>query len=155
MVDKKGVVVMGKIPLEGLYSYMKMMLGNNWGYIFGTAGKVWTQADQDKTTNEMAQKYGSKWIGHHVADCSGVMVYIWKQYGLSIPHGSNSMVKQGYIVDISTTPKAGYAAFVYKSENNDYSHIGIVGEDGQTVYESKGTASGFVTSKVTDAKWNS
>lgn len=143
-----------KIPVKALFENCEMMLRDRWGYIWGTAGKVWTQADQDKTENEMAQKYGQKWVGHHVTDCSGVMVYIWKQYGLSIPHGSNSMVRQGYVLDISTIPKAGYAAFVYKEDTNDFSHIGIVAEDGQTVYEAKGTQSGFVTSKVTDKKWN-
>ena len=143
-----------KIPVKALFENCNMMLHDKWGYIWGTAGKLWTQADQDKTENEMAQKYGQKWVGHRVTDCSGVMVYIWKQFGLSIPHGSNSMVRTGYVLDITPTPKAGYAAFVYKEDTNDYSHIGIVGKDGQTVYEAKGTQSGFVTSKVTDKKWN-
>ena len=143
-----------KIPVKALFENCDTMLRDHWGYIWGTAGKLWTQADQDKTENEMAQKYGQKWVGHRVTDCSGVMVYIWKQFGLSIPHGSNSMVRQGYVFDITPTPKAGYAAFVYKEDTNDYSHIGIVAEDGQTVYEAKGTQSGFVTSKVTDKKWN-
>ena len=77
-----------KIPVKGLYENCEMMLRDHWGYIWGTAGIEWTQARQDATENEMAQKYGSRWIGHMVTDCSGVMVYIWRQYGLKIPHGS-------------------------------------------------------------------
>jgi len=145
---------MGKIPVKALYDYTKMMLDENWGYIWGTAGIKWTQARQDKVEDEMAQKYGSKWIGHMVTDCSGVMVYIWKQYGLKIPHGSSSMVREGYIVDCGPTPHPGWAALVDETPDTpDNKHIGIVGADGVTVYEAKGTQAGFVTSKVTDKKW--
>ena len=143
-----------KIPVKAIYEYLDMMLGEKWGYIWGTAGVTWTEEKQAAVKNEMAQKYGSKWIGHMVTDCSGVMVYIWKKYGLKIPHGSNSMAKQGYVKDISTTPFPGAAAFVYKEADNDYSHIGIVGADGITVYEAKGTQAGFVTSKATEKRWN-
>lgn len=142
------------VPLYGLYQYLDMMLRDKWGYIYGTAGILWTQARQDAVTDEMAQKYGAKWIGHMVTDCSGVMVYIWRQYGLKIPHGSSSMVRQGYIVDCGSEPHPGWAALVDKTpETPDNDHIGIVGADGVTVYEAKGTQSGFVTSKVTDKKW--
>ena len=150
-----------KIPVKALFENCQMMLRNHWGYIWGTAGVLCTQETVDRAANnpnnpspELTEKYGKQWLDHMVTDCSGVMVYIWKKYGLSIPHGSNSMVRQRYIVDISSTPKAGYAAFVYKEDKNDFSHIGIVAEDGQTVYEAKGTQSGVVASKVTDEKWN-
>lgn len=150
-----------KILVKALFENCKTMLRDKWGYIWGTAGVMCTENILNKAANnpnnpnpEVTEKYGKQWLGHMVTDCSGVMVYIWKQYGLSIPHGSNSMVRQGYVLDITPTPKAGYAAFVYKEDTNDYSHIGIVAEDGQTVYEAKGTQSGFVTSKVTDKKWN-
>lgn len=142
------------IPVKDLYQYLRMMLDGHWGYIYGTDGIRWTQTSQDAATNEMTRRYGWQWVDHMVTDCSGVMVYIWKKFGLTIPHGSNSMVRQKYIVDISNVPQAGYAALVYKAESNDYAHIGIVGEDGETVYEAKGTQYGFVTSKVTDKKWN-
>ena len=142
------------IPVKGMYDMLKMMLNDRWGYIYGTAGVLWTAEKQQSSEDETTRQYGAQWVDHMVSDCSGVMVYIWKKYGLKIPHGSNSMVRQGYVKGIGTTPKPGYAAFVYKPEDNDYSHIGIVGEDGITVYEAKGTQYGFVTSKVTDKKWN-
>ena len=142
------------IPVKDVYAYLEMMLHDEWGYIWGTAGVMWTQARQDAVTDDMARQYGSQWIGHMVSDCSGVPVYIWRKYGLSIPHGSNSMVRQGYVREIGGKPFPGAAAFVYKEDQDDYSHIGIVGEDGETVYEAKGTRYGFVTSKVSDRKWN-
>lgn len=134
-----------KIPVTGLYQYCDQMLRDKWGYIWGTAGELWTAAKQDAVENEMAQKYGSRWIGHRVADCSGVMVYIWKQYGLKIAHGSNSIKKQS-VGKLQTLPSPGYAAFRVK--DGDFYHIGIVSEDGEKVYESQGTIAGFITSYV-------
>lgn len=143
------------IPVYELYNYCKKMLSEKWGYIWGTAGIKWTDARQKATSNDMAKKYGSKWIGHMVADCSGVMVYIWKQFGLSIYHGSNTIARK-YVGTITKTPSPGYAAFKWNKADTakfldgkgDFYHIGIVGEDGTTVYEAKGTQSGFVTSKA-------
>lgn len=154
---------MSKIPVQALYDSCEMMLRDKWGYIWGTAGEKWTAAKQkaleekyspDDPNRGMSVKYGKKWIGHRVTDCSGVMKNIWEQYGLKIPHGSSSMVKQGYIVDCGPDPHPGWAALVDKTPDTpDNTHIGIVGPDGVTVYEAKGTQAGFVTSKVTDRKW--
>lgn len=152
---------MGKIPVRGVYDYLEMMYRDKWGYIWGTAGVMCTQAiinnaaSNPKNPNpELTEKEGPKWIGHMVADCSGVPPYIWKQYGMYIPHGSSSMVSKGYIVDCGPTPHPGWAALVDPTpETADNKHIGIVGEDGVTVYEAKGTIAGFVKSKVTDKKW--
>lgn len=138
-----------KIPVSGLYKYCEMMLRDRWGYILGTAGIEWTEARQKATENEMAQKYGSRWIGHKVADCSGVMVYIWRQYGLKIPHGSNSIRRQS-VGPLTNIPQPGYAAF--KVRDDDYYHIGIVGADGKTVYEAQGTIMGFTTSPA--SRWD-
>lgn len=140
-----------KIPVADLYSACEMMLRDQWGYIWGTAGIEWTEARQKATENEMAQKYGSRWIGHMVADCSGVMVYIWRQYGLKIPHGSNSIKRQS-MGKLSTIPKPGQGALKLR-DGDDYYHIGIVAKDGQHVYEAKGTIFGFVVSDVKEWDW--
>lgn len=152
-----------KIPVSKIYPYLETMLNDKWGYIWGTAGIKWTQARQnalvrtygpDDPNRGMGVKFGSKWIGHMVTDCSGVMVYIWKQFGLSIPHGSNSIAdNKRYTGKKTTTPHPGYAAFqISKNDQNDERHIGIVGPDGHTVYEAKGTKAGFVTSDA--SKWD-
>lgn len=151
------------IPVQSLYEYLEMMLRDEWGYIYGTAGEMWTEAKQNALRDRYSEddknygasvRYGKKWINHMVTDCSGVMVYIWKQYGLKIPHGSSSMVRQGYIIDCGSEPHPGWAAIVDPDpatpENN---HIGIVGPDGVTVYEAKGARYGFVISKVTDPRF--
>lgn len=141
-----------KIPVRGLYAHLDKMLDDHWGYIWGTAGKLWTAQLQADPPDDMARRYGARWIGHMVADCSGVMVYIWRQYGLTIPHGSNSIARKS-VGKMTNVPKPGYAAFKWKPTDTDkwpdgrgdYYHIGIVGADGKTVYESKGTILGFVT----------
>lgn len=132
------------IPVRDLYSACEMMLRDRWGYIYGTAGIKWTQARQNAATNDMARKYGLRWVGHMVADCSGVMVWIWKQHGLSIYHGSNT-IRRKYCGELTKTPAPGYAAFKLR-DGDDYYHIGIVAADGLNVYESRGTQTGFVTS---------
>lgn len=134
---------MSKIPVKSLYDNCEMMLRDGWGYIWGASGEVWTQKKQDAATREMTVKYGSRWIGKHVVDCSGVMVYIWRQHGLSIYHGSNT-IRRKYCGPLTNTPQPGYAAFKVKAD--DYHHIGIVAEDGMNVYEAKGTQTGFVMS---------
>lgn len=132
------------------------MLEEKWGYIWGTSGQLWTQTKQDSTDNDMARKYGSKWIGHLVADCSGVMVYIWKQFGLSIYHGSNTIARK-YVGQMSSTPQPGYAAFKWKAggpdDRGDFYHIGIVDENCKYVYESRSTQDGFRHDSPV-SKWN-
>ena len=138
------------IPYKKLFPYLQQMLDEEWGYIWGTAGVLWTEEKQKAVENAMAQKYGAKWINHMVTDCSGVMVYIWKQFGLKIPHGSNSIKNQS-VGKLQNLPAPGYAAFRVKDD--DYYHIGIVGSDGQTVYESQGTITGFTTSPASRWAW--
>lgn len=163
------------IPSKSILSDFQMMLADKWGYIPATAGTLWTQAKQDATQNAMAQKYGSKWIGHMVADCSGAFVYSYKKYGESIYHGSNRIARK-YVVELLpiSEAKPGMAAFKfyapgqkgynlpenykqggsqYNGDLNDYYHIGLVDEDPRYVLNSATTVNGFVRSKITNG-WN-
>ena len=82
------------INASDLVNKFRYAIDNAWGYIWGTAGVEWTKAKQDalnKTTDANranSRKYGSQWIGHMVADCSGLFVWAFKQLGGSIYHGS-------------------------------------------------------------------
>ena len=69
----------------------KQALANHWGYIWGAYGQTWTEAKQRAATRDMTVKYGSKWIGHRVADCSGLVYWAFKQLGGTIYHGSHTM----------------------------------------------------------------
>lgn len=142
-------------------------LNNGWGYIWGTAGVLWTkekQAALEKTTDadrEMGRKYGSKWIGHYVADCSGLFSWAYKQLGSYMYHGSNSMwdsyctakgeLKGGKRTD-GQELKPGTAIFTYNKSTKKRGHVGLYVGDG-LVIEAEGTKAGVITSKITKSKW--
>lgn len=165
------------IKAADLVEKFKYALDNRWGYIWGTAGVAWTQAKQTQKINYMKSKYGndwqknsdakndnyymaavygSKWIGHTVADCSGLFAWAFKQLGGAIAHGSNSIYdrycsSKGKITDaIRSGMLPGTAVFVDKNGNK--SHIGLyIGNN--TVIEAMSTQTGVCTSKLNTAKW--
>lgn len=150
------------VDLIGKFQYA---LVQKWGYIWGTAGVKWTaekQKELEKTTDSdraQGRKYGSKWINHIVADCSGLFAWAFRKLGGEMYHGSNTMylkwctdkgeLKKGARAD-GKGLKPGTAVFVWNGKN--YSHVGLFIGDGKVI-EAKGTQAGVVTSKVTDSKW--
>ena len=155
------------ISTQALIDKFKEALADKWGYIWGTAGTMWTaakQANLEKTTDAdraNSRKYGAKWIGHMVADCSGLFVWAFKQLGGSIYHGSDTMYRKycdakGELNNGARTDgqglKPGTAVFVWKESKKKYTHVGLfVG--GDTVIEAAGAKTGVTTSKITDKKW--
>ena len=100
------------IQAAALVEKFQYALDHKWGYIWGTAGISWTEARQKQKINYMVSKYGAnwkkdadakkdnyysaamygdKWVGHTVADCSGLFRWAFKQLGSDIAHGSNSI----------------------------------------------------------------
>ena len=153
------------ITTQALIDKFRQALSEQWGYIWGTAGENWTAAKQkelEKTTDSdraQGRAYGSKWIGHRVADCSGLFSWAFRQLGGYMYHGSDTMfrkyctskgeLKKGKRTD-GATLKPGTAVFVWNGKK--YSHVGLfVGRE--TVIEAMGTINGVTTSKVTAGKW--
>ena len=149
-----------------------------WGYIWGTAGIEWTQARQNQKVQYMIDKYGkdwkknadakndkyykaalygAKWIGHVVADCSGLFVWAFKKLGSAIYHGSNSIYdrycsEKGKLTDDKRKCLLpGTAVFVCKEDGNK-SHIGLYVGKGKVV-EAASTESGVCTSNIAAGKW--
>ena len=126
------------ITAAALVAKFQQAYDEKWGYIWGTAGVKWTQARQtalEKTTDadrESGRKYGSKWIGHYVADCSGLFSWAFNQLGGYMYHGSDTMfrkycvnkgeLKKGRRTDRATL-KPGSAVFVWNGKT--YSHVGL------------------------------
>lgn len=154
------------IAAQALIDKFKKALNDRWGYIWGTAGERWTETKQKELeltkdkNREQGRKYGKKWIGHVVADCSGLFSWAFKQLGGQMYHGSNTMylkwctdkgeLKKGKRTD-GKVLKPGTAVFVYNGDN--YSHVGLyIG--GDTVIEAQNTLNGVVSSKVTANKWS-
>lgn len=160
------------ITARNIIDLFQRMYADGWGYIPATAGILWTQAKQDATTDKMARKYGQRWVGHMVCDCSGAFVYAYHKNGMSIYHGSNRIARS-YVVELLPVDQAkpGMAAFKarkpgeqlydlpsqyrqggsnYNGDLNDYYHIGLVDEDPAYVLNSQSTATGFQRSKIKD-----
>ena len=153
------------ISTQQLTDRFRQALTEKWGYIWGTAGEQWTAAKQkelEKTTDAdraQGRAYGSKWIGHKVADCSGLFSWAFKQLGGYMYHGSDTMfrkyctesgeLKKGQRAD-GQALKPGTAVFVWNGKK--YSHVGLY-SGGDTVIEAMGTINGVTTSKVTAGKW--
>ena len=148
---------MGKLTPEQIIEDAKYALANNWGYIWGKAGELWTQAKQDAVNNdpngrEQTKKYGQQWVGHYVADCSGLISWIFHKHGLYIAHGSNSQytkycTEKGPITnDISLKP--GALVFKYSTAyTNPYYHVGVyIGNN--KVIEAQGTYKGVIQSTL-------
>ena len=153
------------ISAQSLIDLFLLALNDNWGYIWGTAGTEWTKAKQtalEKTTDAdraMSRKYGSKWIGHMVADCSGLFSWAFEQLGGYMYHGSNTMwnsycTNKGELVkgvrDDGQELRPGTAVFTHSSEKRG--HVGLFVVDG-IIIEAAGAKSGVITSKTTDKKW--
>ena len=153
------------ISTEALIAKFEQALNEKWGYIWGTAGESWTaakQAELGRTTDEdraQGRKYGSKWIGHTVADCSGLFSWAFRQLGGYMYHGSDTMyrkyctqkgeLKKGKRTDGGAL-KPGTAVFVWNGKK--YSHVGLFIGNG-TVIEAMGTINGVTTTKVSASKW--
>lgn len=127
------------------------MLREHWAYVWGAAeeGKV---------------------------DCSGAVVWAYRQYGLSAYHGSNRLARDeavamlplsearpGMLAFKARPPDAdGYAlpdayrkgGSRYNGDLLDYYHIGVVDEDTRYVLNAKSPKAGFVRSKLTEG-WTS
>ena len=146
---------MATIYANKLIELFKKALNEKWGYIWGAAGETWTQAKQDAATREMTIKYGQRWVGKRVADCSGLFSWAFKQLGGYMYHGSNTMwsryctskgaLKSGKRSD-GKTLKPGSAVFKCKN-GTDYYHVGLYIGDGMVI-EAQGTSTGVVESKV-------
>ncbi|MBO7662991.1 MAG: peptidoglycan-binding protein [Clostridia bacterium] len=155
------------ISTQALIDKFKEALADKWGYIWGTAGEKWTAAKQaqlDKTTDAdraNSRKYGSQWIGHMVADCSGLFSWAFKQLGGYMYHGSDTMFRKyctetGELKTGKRTDgqglKPGTAVFVYKSDKKKYTHVGLYIGDGWVI-EAAGARQGVIRGKITNSKW--
>lgn len=152
---------MASISTSDLIKEFQYALNNKWGYIYGADGQMWTEAKQRSATRETTVKYGSRWIGHFVADCSGLFTWAFKQLGGVMYHGSNTMylswctskgkLSSGKRTD-GQTLQPGTAVFVWKEEDKKYGHVGLYIGNGYVI-EAASTQSGVIKSKVSDKKW--
>lgn len=142
-----------------LISKFQYALDDHWGYIWGQWGGTWTQAKQNAASREMTVKYGSKWIGHRVADCSGLFRWAYSELGEAIAHGSNSIFDRycsakGTLKNGKRTDGADLlpGTAVFTGDAKEHGHIGLYIGNGKVI-EAAGTRQGVIKSDVTDSKW--
>ena len=167
------------IESTALVEKFKYALENKWGYVFGGAGGVWTASDQKLKVNYMIKNfgedwqknadaknnnyyrtalYGSKWIGHNVADCSGMFVWAFKQFGYGMSHISSQIylkyctAEKGQLTaDLKKKLLPGTAVFTGSTASN-HPHVGLYVGNGKCI-EAAGVEAGVVTSNITANKW--
>lgn len=130
------------------------------GYIWGKAGDLWTEAKQremNKTTDANranSRAYGSKWIGKHVWDCSGLPYSVLKKFGVKIPHGSNSIWKNSlsHKGELIKGMKLPVGAAIFTGTENEHGHIGTLVTP-TCVCEAKGVQNGIVHTPLSNKKW--
>ena len=121
-----------------------------WGYIWGKRGQVWTRAEQERADREQTVKYGERWIGKRVCDCSGLVVWAAEQLGKSIYHGSDTQwreycaekgkLKHGMRED-GQILKRGTLLFIER--NGKREHVGVYMGNGLAA-EARGTQWGVI-----------
>ena len=136
------------------------------GYIWGQSGATWTRSKQKNLEKKYSSnpeayadykysaKYGSKWIGHPVWDCSGLSRWAMKQHGIAIAHGSNSiwdryLQEKGKLTDATALPEG---AAVFTGTDQKKPHIGTYTGDG-LVTEASGAIAGVVQTSLHGGKW--
>ena len=142
------------IKASDLIAKFKYALDHDFGYIWATAGEVWTEADQRKATRQQTIDYGRKWIGHQVADCSGLFTWAFRQLGGTMYHGSNTMYKSYCTskgkISKATALKPGYALFT--GTETEHGHVGLYIGDGWVI-EAASTKDGVIKTKSSAKKW--
>ena len=147
------------IYASDLIAKFQYVLDQKWGYIWGAAGLVWTEDQQKAATRKQTIEYGSRWIGKHVVDCSGLFYWAFKQLGGYMYHGSNTMwkdytVNRGELKNGKRTDGGDLmpGTAVFTDRDGDKTHVGMyVG--GGYVIEAANTQQGVIRSRITDSKW--
>jgi len=157
------------ISTSALIAKFQQALDEKWGYIYGKTHEKWDATKQANYARAKAGdsdcansiKYGPKWYGHWVTDCSGLFAWAFSQLGGYMYHGSNTMYNsyctaKGQLQNGKRTDgnllKPGTAVFCYNESTKRYSHVGLYIGNG-TVIEAMGAQYGVTTSKVTNSKW--
>ena len=141
------------ISANALVEKFRYALDNDWGYIWGASGEKWTEEKQRQATREMTVKYGSRWIGHMVADCSGLFTWAFRQLGGQMYHGSNTMYRS-WCTAKGKLPKSDIkiGTAVFTGTEDDHGHVGLYVGSGYVI-EAATTEQGVIRSKLSAKKW--
>lgn len=150
------------VSAKDFIAYVYVPLQEAWGYIYGTAGRMWTEALQQAWSQpphknyEQTAHYGAQWIGRMVTDCSGLLCWALKQLGIKdfvhqarYQYTDQSKAKGKLINGQREDGQPilpGTAVFLKGSQDHIH-HVGIYVGHGICI-EAKGTRWGVVTSQL-------
>ena len=139
------------IAAGDLIRLFRQALDEHWGYSCDMRGQVWTQKMQDNATRDATVRYGSKWVGRRVADCSGLFVWAYGVLGEKIFHGSNTIFNKhtsatGMLYgEVEILPGTA----VFQVTEGRRTHIGLYVGGGKCI-EAHGTRSGVIESDLSN-----
>lgn len=147
---------------DGLAEHCKRVLSEQWGYVWGTYGKVLTKDYLDrkaKQYSEVTAQYDwiyDNWLNRRVADCVGLIKsYMWWDattdevgYDSATDKSAVGMFNAATVKgDISTMPDIpGLCVYI------EGQHIGVYIGNGEVI-EERGTKYGVVKTKLAERPW--
>ncbi|MBQ8080539.1 MAG: peptidoglycan-binding protein [Clostridia bacterium] len=143
---------------EDLVFLFQKAYQEGWGYIYGKRGQTWTASAQRAASRAQTVRYGSRWVGRRVADCSGLFVWAFAELGGGIYHGSDTIwrkycAERGKLMEgrraDGRTLRPGTALFLKRGQKR--SHIGLYIGHGLAI-EARSTKEGV---RLSDAqRWD-
>lgn len=148
------------VTARDFIAWVYVPLREAWGYIYGTAGIMWTEKLQKSWSQaghknyEQTARYGAQWIGRMVCDCSGLLCWALKQLGVKDfvhqaryqytdqckAHGTMTGGKRS-----DGKPLLPGTAVFLQGDQDHIHHVGVYVGHGICI-EAKGTRWGVVTS---------
>ena len=134
----------GAEPLGGWPGTAMRSQDNNWWYynvpatgsisiIINASGK---QTDDISGITAKTCYEVSDGINYVTVDCSGLVVYCYRQVGLSVPHQSNSIKTKGSSVDRSELRLGDVIVYDLKGNDGTADHVAIYAGNGQVIHAS-------------------
>lgn len=152
---------MSKITSKQLVETFKKCRAEEWGYVYGAQGELYTKSLAEKwrdagrsvpNSNWNRKTYFTvdcaKWFNHRVADCSGSIVWAIQQYDKTFKDRSADTFRRQFTLSgpINTLPEIPGLALWRKG------HIGVYIGNGYAI-EFRGTNYGCVQTAVKDRDW--
>lgn len=153
---------------------------NGWYHITGTYGEGYVRSDYISLTNETPltpgagvgdsgivdyarQFLGTRYVYGGAApggfDCSGFTMYVYKQFGVSLPHSATSQWQSGLGTRLYSLGELQPGDLVFfndpkRNAGKACSHAGIYIGGGQMIHASSSRSGGVIYSDLTDGYYN-
>lgn len=118
-------------------SFLFILLFNLHSYSIGESDSVKTDSTFKPNLNEKLNKIEAeclgvpyKWGGENKNgfDCSGFVKYVFKHFGIELPHSSKAIAKMGTTVKLEDAKKGDLLIFTGYKDKTNIGHIGIIME---------------------------